>query len=271
LIGHDSLAPQPNPFHATLLTSTAVHVFLGLGMAERAIRAGDYLARLVRQNRPFIKNEGAFYFQADLKGKVITAIPPNRGWTHVLSSAKPKQQFFQTGAVMAALAKLAGWILDRRRSPDRALARRYVDAAFELLRFEDTMLAEGYEWPQKCKVAWGGGDLLQTCVRHRLADDSQLLSMYRATRNTVAGAFIGSQLPDGSWAGDSIPLVDNAPEFDYAYKLIRGLSNAPRRPTGSKTCAWAPPIEITGEFLGEMAVARRGVSQLIKRLEKNNR
>ena len=128
------------------------------------------------------------------------------------------------------------------------------------------MLAEGYDWPQKCKVAWGGGDLLQACLRHRRANQAQLLAMYRATRNTVVSTFLDSQLPDGSWGGDSVPLVDHAPEFDYDYKQLRGLRNAPLRPTGSKTCAWAPPLEITGEFLGEMAVARKGISQLIRYL-----
>jgi len=267
LIGHDPAAPQPNPFHAALLTSTSVHAFLGLGMPDRAVRSGEWLARLVRLNRTHMRRDGLFYFQMDLKARLITAVPPNRNWTHVLSNAKPKQQFFQTGAIMAALARLADSLLSRRR-PDRARARKFLEAAFELLRFEQTMLAEGYEWPQKCKIAWGGGDLLTTALRHRRASPEQLLALYRATRATVVSTFFDSQRPDGSWGGDSIPLQDNAPEFDYDYKLLRGQSNAPLRPTGSKTCAWAQPIEITGEFLGEIAVARRGISFLIKSLEK---
>ena len=235
-------------------------------MTDRAEMAGDYLARLVRLNRRHMRRDGLFYFQADLKGRLVTAVPRNQNWSHVLSNAKPKQQFFQTGAVMAALARLADSLLSRRK-PDRAGARQCLDAALELLRFEETMLPEGYEWPQKCKIAWGGGDLLTTCLRHRRADKEQLLAMYRATRNTAVSTFLDSQLPDGSWGGDSIPLRDNAPEFEYDYKIVRGLRNAPGKPTGSKTCAWAPPIEITGEFLGEIAVARRGISALIKSLE----
>ena len=107
-IGYDPEERRPDPYHSTLLTCTSVHVFLGLGMPDRAVRAGRYLAGLVRKNRGHMKRDGLFYYQTDVRGRLITDVPPNRNWTHVLSNAKPKQQFFQTGAIMAALAKVAG-------------------------------------------------------------------------------------------------------------------------------------------------------------------
>jgi len=266
-IGDDPREPRPDPFYAALLTSTGVHVLLRLGWRERAMRAGEYLARMVEANRISMEGDGIFYTQTDVNGQLITAVPANRSWCYAVSNAKPKQEFWQIGAIMAALAKLSGALLDDPAA-DQALARRLLDAAFDLLRFEATMLPEGYEWPQKCKLAWGGGELLQTCLRHRLADDSQLALLYRVTRRTVVNTFLDAQLPDGSWAGDHYPLSDDAPEMDYDYRLLRGgLANAPREPTGSATCVWFTPEEMTGEFLGEMAIAAEGIRQLLSQLE----
>lgn len=280
-IGDDPRDPKPDPFYCALLTSTSIHLFLKLGWRDRAQRAGDYLARMVAANRPHMRKKGVFYTQADLNGKLITKIPSNKGWCFAVSNAKPKQEFWQIGAIMAALTKLGG---------------RHLKSALELLQFESKMLPESYEWPQKCKLAWGGGEILKlsgsavaagadrgsaratklprsvpaatTDLGSSALTDLQLALAYRVTRNTVVNTFLDAQWPDGSWAGDHYPLQDDAPELDYDYKLLRGLANAPRQPTNSKTCVWFTPEEMSGEFLGEMAVARQGVRLLLTALEK---
>jgi len=265
-IGPDPAKIVPDPFHASLVTCTSTHLFLRLGLADRAMRAGEFLAGLVEANRIAMKEEGVFYTQVDIDGRLIArdGIPANKNWCHLVSNRQPKQEFWQIGAIMGALARLSGWLLDRP-SPDLAAARRFLNPALELLNFELTMLPEGYEWPQKCKVAWGGGELLQTCLRHlpRLPEAKERLApLYRITRNTVVSTFLDSQGPDGFWMGDHYPLSDDAPEFDYDYKLLRGVPNAPLQPTGSTTCVWATPEELTGEFLGEMAIAAAGIRAL---------
>jgi len=253
-IGDDPADPKPDPFYCALLTSTSIHLFLKLGWRERALRAGDFLVKMVAANRPHMRRKGIFYTQADLNGKLITKVPANMSWCFAVSSAKPKQEFWQFGAIMAALTKLRG---------------RYLHSALELLGFESTMLPESCEWPQKCKLAWGAGEILKSTARTRTSvlTDLQLALAYRVTRNTVVNTFLDAQWPDGSWAGDHYPLQDDAPEFHYDYKLLRGLANAPRHPTGSKTCVWYTPEEMTGEFLGEMAVAKAGVKALLKAVE----
>jgi hypothetical protein len=250
-IGNDPREVKPDPFYCALLTSTSIHLFLRLGWRARALRAGNFLAKMVMANRTHMRRKGSFYTQVDLNGRLITKIPPNKGWCFAVSNTKPKQEFWQIGAIMAALTKLGG---------------RHLDSALELLRFESTMLPESYEWPQKCKLAWGGGELLKTAARQRTLSDSQLALAYRITRNTVVNTFFDAQWPDGSWAGDHYPLCDDAPELYYDYKLLRGIANAPSKPTDSKTCAWFTPEEMAGEFLGEMAVARDGVRALVEAL-----
>ena len=88
-------------------------------------------------------------------------------------------------------------------------------------------------------------------------------------RDGLVSTFFDAQLPDGSWAGDNYPICDDAPEMDFDYKLLPGgLANAPREPTGSKTSVWFTPEEMSGEFLGEMAVAAKGIRALYDELSE---
>ncbi len=46
-------------------------------------------------------------------------------------------------------------------------------------------------------------------------------------------------------------------------KLLDHAAAEALQPNGSKTCIWFTPEEMSGEFLGEMAVAREGVKALM--------
>ena len=261
-IGDDPRDVRPDPFYAALLTSTCIHLFLQLGMSDRAIRAGKYLVKMVNANRAYMRR-GWFHTQADVDGTIITKIPKNKWWCYAVDCRNPKQEFWQIGAIMAALAKLAGHLFQ----DDLALAVQFGKAALSLVTLEERMSFESYEWPQKCKLAWGGGELLKTLALMGPVNPRIGTSIYRITRNTVVNTFFDAQLPDGGWAGDHYPLCDDAPELDYDYKLLRGFANAPRQPTTSNTCVWFTPEEMSGEFLGELAVARDGVKALVDALE----
>jgi hypothetical protein len=84
---------------------------------DRAVRAGDFLVRLI-QNQPRMPDR--FYFNTDSRtGRCVTAFEPGTDVCHYSARNQDKQWFFVTGAVMGFLADLfraTGPTCGRRRS-----------------------------------------------------------------------------------------------------------------------------------------------------------
>ena len=57
---------------------------------------------------------------------------------------------------------------------------------------------------------------------------------------------------------------DDAPELQFDYRVLQGLSLVPAGPIeGSTTCSYLPAVEVTGEVLGEIAAMLEGLEPLL--------
>ena len=143
-----------------------------------------------------------------------------------------------------------------------------LESADALLDFGSTIAPEGYEWPQKCKVAWGGGEMLLACVRHRPAGRARLAQLYPATRRTVVGTFLVSQGPDGGWGGEHYRCA-TTPRTSTTTTSSCAASRTPPRTDGVKDVVWAAPEELTGEFLARDGDLGRGIRVLANTWKRN--
>ena len=122
-----------------------------------------------------------------------------------------------------------------------------------------------YLWPSKCKVAWGAGELLRVLVTYGLGTPDLIEDAYRATRTTVVTTFIDNQLPSGGWYGEHYVTSKSDPEYRFEYKPLKGVVNVPPDPIPGSSAGFISAEEITGEFLGELKAADRGLTALIDR------
>ncbi len=194
-----------------------------------------------------------------LDGNLVTDIDsddPN-GAVNLIDRAQPT---WQTGTILAYLSVLYDTLREKWGYSDSD-AEKYLKATYPVIDFEDRMSYYTYFWPSKCKVAWGGGELLRVLLKYEKGSDELKEKAYKATKNTVLYTFIDNQLPNGKWANEHYPLSKNIPEYYYDYKPIKGISKIPDKPTenADKKTIYLPAEEITGENLGEMKSAEKGI------------
>ena len=218
--------------------------------------------------------EGLRYTQVTPAGELITDVRPGERISKVVSTDRPKQEFWHVGTAMAYLAVLydvmrsewgdAGGDLAEDR------ARPYLDAALTLLDFEASMPLDTYLWPSKCKVGWGAGELLRVLVKYGLADADTLEKAYRVAERVAMFTFIDNQLADGGWPWMHYPLSEEIPEMAFSYKPLKNsLAVPPQRIESSPVkTIFLSREEITGEFLGEMKAIERGVAAWLEEADR---
>jgi len=140
-----------------------------------------------------------------------------------------------------------------------------MQAAEALAGFEDRMPLYTYFFPSKCKVEWGAGAMLRVLFKHGLGHEALYDKLYRACKRVLVYTFLHSQLPDGSWAAMFYPLSNVVPEINMDYRVLKGLRLNPADDfPGNATSSWLPAVEITGEFLGEIAAFVEGAEALLR-------
>ena len=261
-VGDDPESVEEQPTIGCLNTSFFGHLVVALDMRDRAIAAAEWCRRFVVANREHMAN-GVLYTQMTPSGRLVTDVRPGERFAKLVDNKGPKQEFWQVGTVMAFLCVLYDEMVSRwGYSDDRA--GPYLDAALELLEFENTMPLYTYLWPSKCKVAWGAGELLRVLVRHGKGSRGTIEKAYRVAERVVIFTFLDNQLPDGGWPSMHYPQSELAPELSFGYKPLKGLLNVPPYPIEGSQTLFLPGEEITGEFLGEMKSVERGVLALLE-------
>lgn len=255
-IGDDPANVEYQPTLGTLNTTFFGQLMLALGEEDRAMAVGDFLCHFVDANREHMANEGLFYSNMDLEGRLVTAAEPGERLTRVVDRTLPRQEFWQTGTTMAFLADLYEVV---RESAGETKAQPYLDAALALLPFEDGQPLEGYLWPSKCKVGWGVGELLRVLVRYGLGTRQQIEAAYEVARRVSVHTFMASQLSDGGWSAMHYPISELDPEYELRYVPSRGRINVPQEEIPGWSKLFLPREELTGEFLGELDSVLQGM------------
>jgi hypothetical protein len=218
-----------------LLASFFVEWASAAGLSSAAKASADFIAMLVTQNLlHMVEDPGCFYFSYDpMKRDLIYEPLPGGKINCYVDTIGSKQQFYQIGTAMAALANhyVEGEVA------------RHIEAALFLADFVERLNPEGLRWPSYCKIGWGAA------------------ALYRATgypdhRRMAAGVsevtFMESQTPDGGWAGMYYPLADHGAWESVVYD---GTEPGEIAPDG--TWELLSKYEITGEFLAEMGFTLR--------------
>lgn len=249
-------------------------VFFGeysLGMHDRArtLRVADWLVNVIDQNESHLSG-GKFYWHTDREGTLDVEISTGMAIDRVVDRSVPNQLGWVIGCAMAFLADTYGACRDRW-SMSHADASRYLEHALMLLEFEDEMPLEAYFFPCKCKVAWGAGRLLSMLTKYDVGGLEDLDRAYRAGRRTYIYTFLGNQRPDGSWGEIFYPTDSRGREIAFDYRVMNGCWAIPdARECDSETSVPLNDIEITGEFLAEIAFLRRGIHDLHGTFDKKN-
>ncbi len=261
-IGDDPENIEEQPFIGTLETSFFGCLMGELDMKKEALMAGNWLCRFVQLNKENMAERGFMYTNMSLEGDLITNINPGEKINVVVDNKAPKQQFWQVGTVIACLAilyekALESWGFDHNK------ANIYLENALALIDFEDTMPLHTYQWPSKCKVGWGAGELLRVLVKYKKGTQEQIEKAYRIAKRVAIYTFLDNQLPNGSWSCYHYPLSELIPEIKFDYKPLKGFVNVPdKRINGSKTI-FITSEELMGEFLGEMKSIQKGIEELL--------
>lgn len=248
----------------TLNTSFFGHLMVALDMKKEAIMAGDWLCRFVQANREYMSEQGIMYTNMTPNGQLITDIEAGEKISHLVDNKAPKQEFWQPGTVMAYLAVLYEKLLEDWNYSENE-AQKYLDNAFILLEFEDTMPLYTYLWPSKCKVGWGAGELLRVLVKYDKGSKEQIDKAYRAAKKVAIFTFMDNQLPNGGWTCMHYPLSELIPEMAFDYKPLKGLVNVPDSRIPNSKTIFLPAEEITGEFLGEMKSIQTALEAVLEK------
>lgn len=262
-IGDDPGDVQEQVAIGTLNTTFFGHFMIALDMRDRAAAVAEWVRRWVEANRTHL-GKGTCYTTMTPEGELITEVPAGTRIGKVVDHHSAKQEFWQVGTTMAFLAAYYETACGPWNLPEHEV-RPYLDAALELLAFEDAMPLDTYLWPSKCKVAWGGGEVLRVLIEHGLGTDEQVEQAYRATERTGIFTFLDNQHPDGSWSCLHYPLSERIPEMAISYKPLKGIVHAPPRPIADTAAIFLSAEEITGEFTAEMTYAARGVAAMVGR------
>jgi len=267
-IGEDPKRVEEQLTMGSLNTSFFGHLMIALGLEEEAIRAGDWIRRLVEGNLKSMREEGVMYSQMTAEGHLVTDVRVGEGISKTVNDRDPKQEFWQVGTSMAYLCTLYEAMRGRWGYPEAA-AEGYLRSALHLIEFEDRMPLETYLWPSKCKVGWGAGELLRILVKYGKGSPEEIEKALNACIKVATFTFIDNQLPSGGWSCMHYPLSESIPEMGFSYKPLKGVVNVPtERIVGSRTI-FLPAEEITGEFLGEMKSIETGLKSLLENLRAN--
>ena len=263
-IGEDPSQPELPDSIAVAETAFFGEFALAAGLKDEALKAGSWMLNLIQDNAPHMRDDGVFYCLADRDGKLVTQVNPGEKFVKTVNNWDANQAGWNIGCAMVFVADLYDTMRDQWGF-DVEETQEYLDAAIALLDFEDTMPLYTYFFPSKCKVAWGTGALLRVLLKYGLGSQEQLDQLYRANKRVFVYTFLGSQLPDGSWPPVNYPGGDDAPELQFDYRVLKGLTlNSPEEIKGSTTSFFLPAVEITGEFLGEIGSMAEGVRDLLE-------
>lgn len=242
----------------SLNTSFFGHLMIALNMKEEAIKAGEWIRKLIEVNEINMLREGVMYTLMTPDGVLVTEVKRGKKITSLVNNKDPKQEFWQIGTCMAYLSVLYEAMREKWGHDERE-TEPYLDGALKLLEFEATMPLYTYFWPSKCKVGWGVGELLRILTKYGKGTKEQIEKAYQISANVAIFTFIDNQLPSGGWSCLHYPLEDEIPEMAFEYKPLKGMVNVPDKPIpGSKT-VFISAEEMTGEFLGEMKSIEKGI------------
>jgi len=264
-IGEDPDHVEEQATIGSLNTTFFGHLMLALDMKSEALKAGDWVRKLVEMNAKNMKENGMMYTQMTPDGKLIRDVQKGEKISKVVDNKSPKQEFWHVGTAMAYLCDLYE-AMRERWGYSKGSAEPYLRAALELIEFEDTMPLESYLWPSKCKVGWGAGELLKILVKYGEAMEEHIEMALRACMKVATFTFMDNQLPSGGWSCMHYPLSESSPCLDFSYKPLKGIVNVPESRIDGSDTIFLPAEEITGEFLGEMKSIENGLRALLERL-----
>jgi len=262
-IGDDPKHVEEQPAIGTLNTTFFGQFMIALDMREQALSVGEWVRRWVDANREPIA-AGRIHGQMTPEGELVSEVGPGEKIFKVVDTQDPKQEFWHVGTSMAYLVNLYE-VMRTRWDYTHEQARPYLDAALALLDFESTMPLDTYLWFSKCKVGWGAGELLRVLVEYDLGSEETIERAYRVAERVAIFTFIDNQLPNGGWSCMHYPLRDGIPELALSYKPLKGTVRVPQKRVDGSETIFLPGEELTGEFLGELKSAERGVAAWIEK------
>ena len=270
-IGEDPKQPELPGFIRIGETAFFGEFAMAAGLKDEALKAGSWMLKMVQDNHAHMIGRGVFYTETNRNGELITDVAPGENIFRTVNNWDANQPGWMVGCAMVLLADLYDTMREKWKYEARE-AQPYLEAALSLLDFEDTMPVYTYFWPSKCKIAWGTGMLLRVLLKYKQGTEEQYEKLYRASKRVFLHTFLGTQLPDGSWGGEHYPLKDNSPEVKFDYRVIKGLTlYPPEEMKESTTSIYISPVEITGEFLGEIGAMTEGLTSLLEFYrDKNN-
>ena len=236
---------------------------LAADMKDEALKAGDWMLKMVQDNQPHMRDEGVFYTLTNRDGELITDVGPGEKILKTVNNWDANQMGWNIGCALVFLADLYDTMREKW-GYGPAETQKYLDAALSLVDFEDTMPLYTYFYTSKCKVVWGTGTLLRVLLKYGLGTAEQIEKLYRVSKRVFVYTFLPTQLPDGSWAADHYPLSDDSPELQFDQRVLKGLAlNPAEEMEGSTTCSFLPAVEATGEILGEIGAMVEGLKSLL--------
>lgn len=183
---YDAIAGAPDTRYTdTSSTSSAGLALLACGYTAEAIRAGDFILRLLDAQPEYDRN---FYCSWEIGSGLMTDIwgddDPNAIWgrkQYCLSTeTDPRQEMtWLIGKPMKFLATLY----------DQTGEKKYLDGAVSLFDFFHRLGEERWHNYASCKVMWAGAQLYRLTGRQRYAD----------TAERILDWFCESQYPSGLW------------------------------------------------------------------------
>jgi hypothetical protein len=189
-------------------TASAGLALLACGYVKEAIRAGDFLLRLLEaQPEP----ERHFYTSWDLDTGLMTDVwgdgdgrfPGGRTQFCLTTEADPlKELTWLAGKSMKFLAKLY----------DQTSDRRYLDAAVNLFDFFQRLDEGRWASTGSCKIMWASAELYRHTGKPRFAEAAE----------RIFDALCQSQTSDGIWIHTVIGKIENQPmtaTIDIAQEL----------------------------------------------------
>jgi hypothetical protein len=194
----------------TSSTSSAGMALLACGQVEDAVRAGDFVVRVIQSN----PEPDRFFFSSwDMQAGLMTEVFGDED-QNALSGRKQ----FCLSAASEASQELV-WLMGKPlaflcRLFDATGHDVYLDAALQLFKFFDRLDETKWENPASCKVMWGGGDL------YRLTGDARTLAVVER----LLQHFVASQFESGLWVHS---LWYESPEeqpFSAALDLVQELT-----------------------------------------------
>jgi len=229
-----------------LVTSFFTEWALAAGLIPAAEQSADFLVLLVKENLPhMIESPGRFYFNYDpWEEALVTEADPDEDINCFVDTDKPKQQFYQIGTSMAALADMYMFTHQKR----------HLQSALKLAEFERRLNPLGLRWPSYCKIGWGAAELYSVTGSplHRIA-----------AANVSEITFMASQTGDGGWSDFYYPLRDHG-----AWESVTYDGSRPAGPKADGSWARLAGHEITGEFLGEMGRTLVAFKEALRRIRE---